>query len=1120
MKIFKSLAHIVLSLAILAGSSFASISNQTARIGPFIPSALPATLSVTFPYQNTSDLTVIDLGQGGTTRDPGDVLTLNSDYTVTGGGYNSTTQMQTGNVIVQTGGAHLVLAGDYIVILRNTPVTQVTTFSSTGILTGPMIEKALDKGITVSQQLTEEASRALRFEPGETLDGTLVRSARAGKVLGFDATGAIAYSTGGGGAGTTYTAGAGLLLNSNQFSVNPSLNLTNLNVSNQIIGTLTGGADTATRLLTPHNINGIPFDGTSDITVPAAAGTLTGASLAAGITAAPGLLSASVGMFGTMAIQNSGAVSISGGAITGASVTGLPAPSAGTDAATKTYVDNNSTGITQRTGVVAATTANITLSAPQTIDGQAVIAGNRVLVKNQTTTSQNGIYDVAAGAWVRSSDSNTAAQLKIGYYYFVTSGTTQGSTGWTIQTAPTVLNTDPVIFGQFSASTTYTAGTGLGLTGNVFSINSTQNFTGGSINAMTVGASTPAAVSSSSGALNGSLGGTTPAAAAVTTFSTTGLATLNGTGEIERLVSTGNFTAGGSAYINFRDAAANIGHVGFAGLPNALDIYGGFSGGIIRILPETSEVARFNSSGETVVGTITNTVANAVVATRAQSATGRVRVTGYYDATYGGIIDSVNTAESVQLPITIEATPINMNVGGLFIGQFNASGLTLTGSYTHNSNANLRATKGNFNLVVNVKDYGATGNGTTDDTGAISGAILALVNHGTLYFPPGKYRMGSGATTFNSLSYITITGEGAEIYMDNANANTFVFSYTCSDFEVCNLRFTSSATVRASGIHLRSYCSNVKIHDCSFSNSSDFAVHISNDNPTPTYTTNVEVCHNIFTNTCGDGVHVGCANSVNIEGNIFYQTGDDSIGIIRDSLSGAGSLTPSRINIIGNTINRAGYGPSAVSGCGMRIEEANDVLVSGNLVDFTYQAPIRVGRYTSTTAYNSRIKISGNKVLNGNQLAGEIGSINVSFCNGITVSENNIDSASTGGGIGVLDCNDLVIDSNQLNNIPNRGIYFDDGTTTNVAAASTRSVITNNKFLLTTANQAIYVVAPTGKTLNDVFIAGNLADSVPAGDWIFYNRISVGRIYNNVHSGSQTIGAGGTVSGITSGNNF
>jgi hypothetical protein len=60
---------------------------------------------------------------------------------------------------------------------------------------------------------------------------------------------------------------------------------------------------------------------------------------------------------------------------------------------------------------VATCEGNITLSAPQTIDGIAVVAGDRVLVTQQTTGSQNGIYTVAAGAWVKDTDPATGDRI-------------------------------------------------------------------------------------------------------------------------------------------------------------------------------------------------------------------------------------------------------------------------------------------------------------------------------------------------------------------------------------------------------------------------------------------------------------------------------------------------------------------------------------------------------------------------------------------------------------------------------------------------------------------------------------------------------------------------------------
>ena len=75
--------------------------------------------------------------------------------------------------------------------------------------------------------------------------------------------------------------------------------------------------------------------------------------------------------------------------------------------------------------VRAATIANITLSAPQTIDGIAVIAGDRVLVKDQSTPATNGIYIVAAGAWTRPADVDSISEIA-GSLVNVDSGTTQG----------------------------------------------------------------------------------------------------------------------------------------------------------------------------------------------------------------------------------------------------------------------------------------------------------------------------------------------------------------------------------------------------------------------------------------------------------------------------------------------------------------------------------------------------------------------------------------------------------------------------------------------------------------------------------------------------------------------
>tara|TARA_Y100001972_G_scaffold18030_1_gene20372 strand:+ start:826 stop:2901 length:2076 start_codon:yes stop_codon:yes gene_type:complete len=114
---------------------------------------------------------------------------------------------------------------------------------------------------------------------------------------------------------------------------------------------------------------------------------------------------------GTIATQSSSSVSISGG-----SITGLGAPSNSSDAATKNYVDNLVTGLKTRIITRTATTANIDLSADlqngDSLDGITLATGNKVLVKDQTDATQNGIYDVvASGTATRNTDYDTVAEL-------------------------------------------------------------------------------------------------------------------------------------------------------------------------------------------------------------------------------------------------------------------------------------------------------------------------------------------------------------------------------------------------------------------------------------------------------------------------------------------------------------------------------------------------------------------------------------------------------------------------------------------------------------------------------------------------------------------------------------
>lgn len=145
--------------------------------------------------------------------------------------------------------------------------------------------------------------------------------------------------------------------------------------------------------------------------------------------------------------------------------------------ATVAYVNATAEGLHVHTSVSVATVENIAdlASPPATIDGVTLTEEMRVLVKDQTDLFENGIYVVDAGSLVRADDHDTATEVRSGDFVFVTSGDTQSSTGFVQVNDVSTLETDPIEWAQFIGSGTFTAGTGLDLSGNVFSLNATTD---------------------------------------------------------------------------------------------------------------------------------------------------------------------------------------------------------------------------------------------------------------------------------------------------------------------------------------------------------------------------------------------------------------------------------------------------------------------------------------------------------------------------------------------------------------------------------------------------------------------------------------------------------------------
>lgn len=120
--------------------------------------------------------------------------------------------------------------------------------------------------------------------------------------------------------------------------------------------------------------------------------------------------------------------------------------------------------------VRAATTANITLSGEQTIDGVAIVSGDRVLVKDQSTGSANGIYVAAAGAWTRAADFDQSSEV-LGASVFVSEGTDNGNSQWFMTTdAPITIDTTSLVWAKVGGGASYTAGNGITISGGVVAV--------------------------------------------------------------------------------------------------------------------------------------------------------------------------------------------------------------------------------------------------------------------------------------------------------------------------------------------------------------------------------------------------------------------------------------------------------------------------------------------------------------------------------------------------------------------------------------------------------------------------------------------------------------------------
>ena len=529
------------------------------------------------------------------------------------------------------------------------------------------------------------------------------------------------------------------------------------------------------------------------------ASTLTGYVKGSGtsvMTASATIPNTDITGLGTMSTQNASAVAITGGTIAGATITGstinsttigagtaaagtftnvamttgtiTTAPTTGNDIVNKDYADAIASGINfhqscrlATTTALAANTYNngasgvgATLTANAngalSVDSVAVVVGNRILVKNEVTQANNGVYTVtqtgSAGApyiLTRASDFDTAGagvdKIDAGDFFLITAGTTQANTSWVQQTPlPITVGTTAIVFAQFGAPLTYSAGTGL-----TESPAYTFNIANTAVTAGTYGSASQVPVFAVNA--QGQLTLVTNTAIAIASGAVSGLAASATTDTTNAT----NITSGTLPTGRISGSYTGITGVGTltAGTWNATAIGTAYGGTGLSATPTNGQLAIGNGSGYT--------LANLTAGTNVSISNSAGGITISATPSAGGTVTSV--AMTVPSFLTVTGSPITVS-GSLDV--------TLSGTALPVANGGTGATTlsgylfGNGTSAVTasttIPNTAITGLGTMSTQSAGAVAITGGTINGTSI---GATTTSTGAfTTVTATNYVGVSG--------------------------------------------------------------------------------------------------------------------------------------------------------------------------------------------------------------------------------------------------------------------------------------------------------------------------------------------------------------------------